>query len=233
MKLPKLIPGQFLKRDNRFRATVILNGRKTLAHVPNSGRLEELFTPGRPVWLAPAGNLNRKTAFDLKMVEYNSVLVSVDARLPNPLVQEALASGQLNGFSYPEIKREARYGESRLDFRLSWPEGVCWVETKSVTLVENGVALFPDAPTSRGRRHLLELIKAYQSGQQSAVLFIIQRPDAEHFTPHIEADPEFAFTLAQAAVAGVQVRAFTCQVSLETIEIAREIPVQIPKNDRE
>lgn len=225
MELPKLIPGRFLRRDNRFRATVTVKGRESWAHVPNSGRLTELFTPGRPVWLSPADAPDRKTSYDLKLVEYASVLVSVDARLPNPLFAEALAAGKLPGFRFPIVKREVTYNDSRLDFRLSGPEGVCWVETKSVTLVQDGVAQFPDAPTSRGRKHLMALIEARAAGDRAAAVFVIQRPDARRFTPHREADPAFAAALEGAASAGAEIRAFTCEVALEAITISGEIPV--------
>jgi len=225
MDFPKLIPGRFLHRDNRFRATVQVAGRKALAHVANSGRLTELFIPDRPVWLAPASNPERVTAYDLKLVEYASTLVSVDARLPNPLFAEALRSGILPGFPYPDIRGEVKLGASRLDFRLSGPEGTCWVETKSVTLVEEGIARFPDAPTGRGRRHLRELIEVCQLEDRAAVVFVVQRPDAVSFSPHQEADPEFASVLRQAVHSGVRIQAFTCQVTLESIAIRHEIPI--------
>jgi sugar fermentation stimulation protein A len=225
MKLPQLIRGHFVKRDNRFRATVLVAGRETWAHVPNSGRLAELFTPNRPVWLAPAAAPHRKTAFDLKLVQVGSNLVSVDARLPNPLFAEAIEAGLLPGFDFPLIEREVTWGHSRLDFRLSDLAGVCWVETKSVTLVENGVALFPDVPTGRGRRHLHELIDLRRLGHRAAVVFVIQRLDAPGLAPHEQADPEFAAMLRQAVEAGVEARAFACRVTLDSIAIAGEVPV--------
>lgn len=228
MRLPRLTPGRFVRRDNRFRATIIVEGEMVWAHVANSGRLTELLTPQRAVWLARAAGSHRKTAYDLKLVEFDSTLVSVDARMPNPLVDEALADSVLPGFRYSRVDREVSYGDSRLDFRLSRPEGVCWVETKSVTLVVAGTALFPDAPTDRGRKHLQELTRARGSGDQAAVVFVIQRSDAERFMPHQVADPAFAIALAEAADAGVALRAFTCDVSKESIAIADEIPVMLP-----
>jgi sugar fermentation stimulation protein A len=228
MIYPELIPGRFIHRDNRFRATVFVQGQETWAHVPNSGRLQELFQPGRPVWLAPAAAAHRKTSYDLKLVEYASVLVSVDAHLPNPLFAEALANKKLPGFHYPIVEQEVTYGQSRLDFRLSGPnQGICWVETKSVTLVEDGLAMFPDAPTGRGRRHLQELVQARLAGDQAAVVFVVQRPDAGRFQPHTEADPQFAIALSQAAAAGVAIRAFNCVVSRREITLAGEIPVEL------
>ncbi|MGW8317607.1 MAG: DNA/RNA nuclease SfsA [Candidatus Promineifilaceae bacterium] len=227
MELPELVAGRFVRRDNRFRATVIVDDQMCSAHVPNSGRLRELFTSQRPLWLAPAGGSHRKTAYDLKLVEYHDVLVSVDARLPNSLLAESLAAGQLPGFDFPNVDREVFLGHSRLDFRLSGPRGVCWLESKSVTLVEEGVAMFPDAPTSRGRRHLLALIDAAHQGQGAAVVFVIQRPDAHRFTPHAQADPAFAETLRLAASVGVSIHAYTCRVSRTAITIADEIPVAL------
>ncbi len=225
MKFPDLLPGTFLQRDNRFRATVIVDGSETWAHVPNSGRLNELFTPGRAIWLSRATNPERKTPFDLRLVEYAQVLVSVDARLPNPLFAEALETGRITGFPYPEIRREVQHGDSRFDFRLRGSQGVCWVETKSVTLVEDGLAQFPDAPTERGRKHLLGLKEAHQGGDRGAVIFVIQRPDARRFMPNRDTDPAFARALVEAAEAGVAVRAFGCHVTRSEIAIAAEVPV--------
>ena len=158
MQFPELAQGFFLRRDNRFRATVIVDGQEAWAHVPNSGRLTDLFVPDRPVWLARAANPARKTSYDMKLVELSSCLVSVDARLPNPLFAEAVETGRLAGFNYPKIEREVTVGGSRIDFRLSGTDGICWVETKSVTQVEDGIACFPDDPTERGSRHLQELM---------------------------------------------------------------------------
>lgn len=228
MRFPALIPGRFLRRDNRFRATVRVDGHEAWAHLPNSGRLAELFTPDRPIWLAPAADPGRKTAYDLKLVDYHGVLVSVDARQPNPLFAEALVAGCCPGFNYPVVRREVPYGRSRFDFCLSGPDGRCWLETKSVTLVQAGLALFPDAPTSRGRKHLHELIAARAAGDRAAVVFVIQRPDALAFSPYAQADPGFAAALVQAAAAGVELHAFTCAVSLAGITLAHEIPVHLP-----
>jgi sugar fermentation stimulation protein A len=178
--------------------------------------------------LSPAGDPARKTAYDLRLVDYEGTLVSVDARLPNKLLAQALTAGALPDLHYPEIKPEVSFGDSRLDFRLSGPQGICWLETKSVTLVIGGLAQFPDAPTDRGRKHLHELIRAKSLGHRAMVVFVIQRPDAVQFTPHHQADPLFATSLNEAAAAGVEIRAFTCQVSLQEIAIAQEIPVTLP-----
>lgn len=227
MNFPDLVRGAFVSRDNRFRATVAVQGREQWAHVPNSGRLQELFTPGRTVWLAPAAAAHRKTSYDLKLVEYASVLVSVDARLPNPLFAEALAAGRLPAFSAREARREVPYEHSRLDFCLVHEDGLQWVETKSVTLVDEGVALFPDAPTARGRRHLQTLTAARASGERAAVVFVVQRPDARCFRPHARADPAFAAALRRASATGVDVRAYSCHVSRQEIRLKGEIAVDL------
>lgn len=228
MRFPPLMPGRFIRRVNRFRVTVRVGQEEVDAHLPNSGRLTELLTPERPCWLKPARSPGRKTDFDLKLVEYADVLVSVDARLPNPLFAEALEEGSVAPFRVCQgFHREVGLEESRIDFRLKMPEGVLWLETKSVTLVENGVALFPDAPTLRGSRHVRALADAVREGSQSAIVFVVQRPDARSFTPYDAADPVFGETLRAAADAGVSLYAWTCEVSKQAIAIAQEIPVDL------
>jgi sugar fermentation stimulation protein A len=226
MHLPgPLLQAQFLRRDNRFRATVVLDGEPVAAHVPNSGRLGELFVPGQPVWLAPRSKPGRRTPYDLVLVGYAGVLVSIDARLPNHLFAEACLSGCLPEFTgYTRLASEVRRGDSRLDFLLESEARRCWVETKSCTLVENGVALFPDAPTLRGQRHLYELARAATAGDRAAVLFVVQRPDAIAFAPHPSADPEFGKWLRAATQAGVEIRAYRCQVSERHISL--DIPLE-------
>ena len=222
-----LIAGHFLRRDNRFRVTVELEGKAVGAHLPNSGRLGELLTPGRELRLAPMPGRHRKTPYDLKLVRYAGVWISVDARLPNSLFAEAFGDGRLAEFAmYADLRREVRLGDSRIDFLLNGPPGRCWVETKSVTLVENGWALFPDAPTERGRRHLGEMANAVRQGDQAAIVFIIQRPDARAFRPHYRADPDFARALQRAVKAGVGAIAYGCLVSEQEIVLDEPVPVE-------
>jgi sugar fermentation stimulation protein A len=228
MDFPALVNGRFLSRDNRFRATISIEGEAVWAHVPNSGKLDDLFVPGRPVWAAKAGNPKRKTAYDLKLVELESGLVSVDARLPNPLFAEAVVNGRLPEFAYATIQPEVTIGNSRLDFRLSGADGICWVETKSVTLVKDGTALFPDVPTARGSRHLRELMALREDGVRTAVVFIIQRSDATALSPHAQADPLFTQTLREAIDNGVEAHAYTCNVTHKTIIIDQAVPVILP-----
>jgi sugar fermentation stimulation protein A len=226
-----LVPGVFKRRDNRFRVQVQVADHLDAAHLPNSGRLGELLVPGRRVWLAPADlrrKPHRRTAYDLALVEYQGRLVSVDARLPGRLIAEALRRGQLAGFDgYSAVHSEVRFGDSRLDFRLdAGAQGSnCWIEVKSVTLVEEGIARFPDAPTLRGQRHLRELMHAVQQGERAAAMFVVQRDDAHAFAPHDQADPVFGQTLRQAARAGVEVYAWRCRVTLEGTALMDTIPL--------
>ena len=229
MKHPHpLIPARFVRRDNRFRATVRVEDREVWAHVPNSGKLDDLFVPDRPVFLHPVENPNRKTPYDLKLVQLPEALVSIDARLPNPIFAEAVTAGRLPEFACDGIQPEVRYGDSRLDFRLTGPEGVCWVETKSVTLVADRVAYFPDVPTARGSRHLRELLAIIGQGERAAVVFIVQREDATVFAPAAAVDPLFAETLNLVAAAGVEVRAYVCKVDMREIVLNHPIPVRLP-----
>lgn len=227
MKLPvNLVQATFIQRLNRFAAMVDVDCAETMVHVANSGRLGELFTPGRTVYLTPRPGEHRKTAYDLTLVKVDNTLVSCDARLPNPLVEEAIRTGVLAPLSgYPTIDREVTYGESRLDMRLSEYGPDCYVETKSITLVEDGTALFPDAPTTRGTKHVHSLVKALEEGHRAAVMFVVQRDDAAQFSPHEEADGVFTTALREAAARGVEVYAYGCQVSLRDIVIAQRLPV--------
>ncbi|MEA3337230.1 MAG: DNA/RNA nuclease SfsA [Chloroflexota bacterium] len=224
-----LVPGRFIARDNRFRASACLeDGRTVSVHVANSGRLSELFRPDTPVWIRPASAAHqRKTWGDLTLVEYENTLVAVDARLPNHLVAEALRAGKLRGFSVPTaIQSEVTAGRSRLDFLLTFDENkACWMETKSVTLVQQGTALFPDAPTERGVRHLRKLLSLHRQGNRTAVVFVVQREDAQTFSCHPTAHPTFTSTLREVASQGVGVYACRCKVTLRGSEISGSLPV--------
>jgi sugar fermentation stimulation protein A len=231
LRLPSLVPGEFIRRDNRFRIQAAVSGQSVAAHLPNSGRLGELLVRGRQVWLSRAdlsAKPTRRTAYDVVLVEYQERLVSVDARVPGRLLAAALRNSCLDGFhSYTEIQQEVRLGSSRLDFRLvgAPPLSPCWLEVKSVTLVEEGIARFPDAPTLRGRRHVQELTQAVNAGYRAVVAFVVQREDALQFSPHRAADEKLALALEQAAEAGVEVLAWRCHVSLQAIKLIDQIPV--------
>ena len=223
-----IIEGRLVGRDNRFRATVVIEGQSTKAYVPNSGRLGELLAPDRRIFLMYRPASHRTTHYDLVMVQHNDVLVSIDSRLPGRLFHESVTANVLNDFvGYDKIKPEVAFGKSRLDFLLEKGNARRYVEVKSVTLVESGCALFPDAPTTRGTRHLHELISAKKQGHQADVVFVIQRNDANYFSPHPTADSAFNQALRAAVNAGVGVHAYTCTITLKTAMLAQAIPTII------
>ena len=227
MKFPTLTPAIFIKRDNRFTARVRLEGgTPAAAYVPTTGRLTGALRPGCRVWLEPVDNPKRRTAYTLLLTELDQGgLCSVNAITANRLFHEAVTRQQLAAFSYNKIDKEVSHGRSRLDFQLSQNGNICWVEVKSVTFVEGGVGMFPDAPTARGRRHLETLAKLAAKGDRACAVFIAQRPDAARFAPHQAIDPAFAETLRRVHQAGVEVHAYGCEVSLYEIRIATEIPL--------
>ncbi len=206
----------FVKRLNRFTVLVEKDGHPEKAHLPNSGRMEELLVAGAEVMVRPAAAEGRKTGLDFSLVKYEGRWVSVDSHLPNRVIQKALMAGKLLPFdAYHRIRREYTCGGSRLDFYLEGEGPPCLMEIKSVNLVVDGVALFPDAPTQRGARHLQELINARKEGNRTAVVFVIQRDDAVSFAPNKKTDPQFALHLKKAHKAGVELYAYTCSVSPE------------------
>ncbi|MBC7264679.1 MAG: DNA/RNA nuclease SfsA [Chloroflexi bacterium] len=227
MNLPdSLVRATFLSRPNRFLAQVRTPGGVEFAHIPNPGRMLELFLPDVPVMLQPRCG-RRKTRYDLLLVWHNQTWVGVDSRLPNALFAEALDARRLPPFAlYMHRQQEVLFNSVRLDYRLygeSQPD--CLVEVKSVNRVDDGWALFPDAPTVRGVRHLLALQEAVNRGLRGALVFVVQRHDARAVTPFGSNDPLFARTLEEVAQAGVEIYAYVCQVSPQAIGIERELPV--------
>ena len=235
------LPATFVERPNRFRVVARLHESDEVvnAHCPNPGRLRELLIPGATIYVSKALNSNRKTPYDLRFVEHpeSGVLVSLDTRLPNDVAEEALASGAVPlAKGYRQIEREVTLAserhkvQSRIDFRLTSASGErLWIEVKSVSLVEEGIALFPDAPTERGRRHLEELVHVIKAGDKAAVLFIVQRADAHEIRPHWETDPAFGDALAAAQAAGVMLVGYTCQLTTKSVGIDQQVPIKVIK----
>ncbi|KJS64317.1 MAG: sugar fermentation stimulation protein [Peptococcaceae bacterium BICA1-7] len=226
--LPRLSEAVFLCRRNRFVGEVEFGGGRELAHVPSSGRMTELLYPGAPVYIAPASSPGAKLRYRILMAENSGHKVSVDSLLPNRLVYRALAEGVLPELEgYTRIRREAAYGQGRFDFFLEGAGAGCYLEVKSVTLVRDGVALFPDAPSERGARHMEELALAKREGFRAVVLFVIQRQDACSFSPNSAGDPHFGRQLSRAALAGVEVLARLCLVDLEKVALGGPVPVML------
>ncbi|MFQ6081042.1 MAG: DNA/RNA nuclease SfsA [Candidatus Bathyarchaeia archaeon] len=224
----RTIRGVFQERPNRFLALVNVENRTLPSFLPNPGRMHELLTPGTEVILREVLKENRKTDYDLIGVFYKGQMVSVDSRVPNKLVLEALKNRDIEELSeYNVIKPEYGYGHTRFDFLLTNQHERCLLEVKSCTLVKDGVALFPDAETERGRRHVRELMKAKKEGYRACVLFIVQRTDAHVFAPNDETDPEFGKVLRNAAVKGVEVYAYYSEFIGNTITLKGKVRVEL------
>lgn len=230
-----LVAGTFLERTSRFSAWVETGEGRRYVHVPNSGRLGELLVPGAAVYFRPHRGAERTTVGDLVLTRTDrDVLVSIDARIPPGLMEGWLTAGVMAEFAgWLPAAREPRYGAGRFDLRLQLagvaegPGSTCLVETKSVTLVTDGRARFPDAPTVRGSRHLEELSQAARAGLRAAVVFVIQRGDVARFRPNDETDPEFGRRLRQAVKAGVGVYAWRCQVTIGGIFPGGPVPIEL------
>ena len=221
-----IVPARFLERVNRFVARVRVAGAEALAHVPSSGRMRELLAPGAVVYLQPAAGPGRRTEYKLLLVQYGPTLVSVDSLLPNRLLHMTFQRRALPGFEkYNEVRREVAYREGRIDFMLAGEAGRCLVEVKSVTLVQNGEARFPDAPSQRGARHLRELALAVGEGYRAMVLFVVQRNDGVYFTPNDDRDREFGAALREARRQGVEVLALASRVELQRVCLLGPLPV--------
>lgn len=228
MRYEKITAGRFLRRPNRFIAHVEIGGREETVHVKNTGRCRELLVPGATVYLADswgaAGVPNdRKTRYDLVAVEKGDRLINMDSQAPNKAVQEWLAEGNL----FPAgslIRPEYTHGDSRFDFGAFTPE-LALLEVKGVTLERENVALFPDAPTLRGAKHLRHLAEFSGKGY---ILFVVQMEGVGRFEPNDETDPAFGKALRDAKDAGVEILAYDCRVTPDTMTIGKRIEITLP-----
>lgn len=224
-----LVEARFVHRPNRFVVQALMPGRgEVVAHLADPGRLRELLVPGRRMGLRPESpSATRSTEWTALLVESvaGDGWVSVNTTMPNRLVDLALRSGALGEFAgWRYVRREVRFRDSRLDFLLENDAGRhLYVEAKSVTLVEDGVAFFPDAVTARGARHLEELIRAVGEGHDAAALFVLQRPDADRIVAARRIDPVFADTLARARDAGVRILGRRCAVAWDGIRLGGRV----------
>lgn len=241
MELPPLYEGTFVERINRFLGLVHLNGEEILCFIPNPGRMEELLLKDATVYLVRKNyrqrsieskqtlheKSGRKTKYDLFGVLEGDTFVCIDSRLPPKLFSEAIETGEIEEFDgYVIEKKEPRFRDVRFDLLLIGKE-VCVVETKSCTLVVDNTAMFPDAPTERGRKHLYRLIEARDSGMRAVVVFVVQRDDADRLSPNKKTDPEFASTLFHAMNSGVEVLAYLTQKDENRLYMSEQIPVEV------
>lgn len=246
MKYTNICTGKFIDRPNRFIANVEINGDVKSVHVKNTGRCKELLIPGAKVLLQyfpdsqEANNYsedslkNRKMAYDLISVYKNANtkrLINMDSQVPNKVVHEWLldpsSSAKLEFGQITYIKPESVYGNSRFDFYFETNKKKIYMEVKGVTLENNDIVSFPDAPTARGVKHVYELIEAKGAGHESVLMFVIQMKGVSYFTPAILQDPDFAKALTEAKKAGVKIIAYDCNVTRTTIGINEKVKIKL------
>ena len=220
-----MAPGRFLSRPNRFVAHVEIGGNVEVVHVKNTGRCRELLVPGTQVWCQRADNPARKTKFDLISVRKAGRIINMDSQAPNIAAGEWLRNGGLGPVE--ALRAETVHGDSRFDFSFVQDGRQCFLEVKGVTLEENGICAFPDAPTLRGAKHLRGLTAAAREGWGAYVLFVIQMADVEYLHPNDVTDPDFGAALREAAASGVKILAMDCAVTPDTMTLRRPVPVRL------
>lgn len=225
MQYSSMVPGIFLARPNRFIAHVQIDGQLEICHVKNTGRCRELLPEGAAVWCQKSDAPNRKTKYDLIAVEKGGRLINMDSQAPNAAAKEWLRSGGLGAIA--GLRPETRHESSRFDFSFTKDGRQCFLEVKGVTLENNGVCAFPDAPTARGVKHLRELTRAAQDGFGAYVLFVIQMADVKYLHPNDATDPAFGAALRDAPAAGVRILAMDCAVTPDSMTIRKEVPVKL------
>ncbi len=220
----------FISRPNRFIARCLLNGEEIIAHVPNTGRCKEILRPGAKVILKEAENPRRKTAFSLIAAEKEGRLINIDSQAPNRVVKEALLNRSLILPGWEGefcLQPEALLNSSRIDFALKGKNKLGWLEVKGVTLENGGIASFPDAPTQRGLRHVEELIKAAQKGEDAFIIFLIQMEGVKYFTPNNITQPEFGEALKRAKKAGVKLLAYDSSLDRDFLILKERVKIDL------
>ena len=225
MKYSNIYKGTFLERPNRFIAICEIDGKQETCHVKNTGRCRELLVKGATVYLEKSSNPNRKTQYDLVCVEKNNKLINMDSQIPNYVVTEFLDK-IFNDITY--VKQEYKYGNSRFDIYVETKTDKIFVEVKGVTLEEDGVVRFPDAPTERGVKHLKELQKAVSEGFRACVVFLVQMQDVKYFEPNYETHPEFASELKKAYENGVEILVYDSIVTHDEIKLNKSVKIKMP-----
>jgi len=224
MKYERIEKGRFLERPNRFIAYVEILGKKETVHVKNTGRCAELLTPGATVYVQESDNQERKTRWDLIAVEKGNRMINMDSQIPNKVVEEWIRAGNL----FPNatlIRPETVYGNSRFDLYIEAGKRKIFMEIKGVTLEEDGVVRFPDAPTERGVKHIEELIKAKEEGYEAYLFFVIQMSDVKYLAPNRKTHAAFGEAMEKAWAAGVRILAYECHIEKGAIELTKEVPV--------
>ena len=225
MQYGKMVPGIFLSRPNRFIAHIEIDGKAEVCHVKNTGRCRELLPEGAQVWCLDAASPARKTRYDLICVQKGSRLINMDSQAPNAAAKEWLAKGGLGNIE--NLRSETMWGASRFDFSFDLGGKPCFLEVKGVTLENDGICAFPDAPTQRGAKHLRELTGLAQQGYGAYVLFVIQMENVKYLHPNDDTDPKFGEALRAAAAAGVQILAMDCHVTPDSMTIRQPVAVKL------
>ena len=225
MEYGKMVEGIFLKRPNRFIAHILIDGKEEVCHVKNTGRCRELLPEGAKVWCLDAAAPARKTRYDLIAVQKGQRLINMDSQAPNAAVKEWLLSGGLGEIT--DLRPERKMGGSRFDFAFEKDGKTCFLEVKGVTLEEDGVCAFPDAPTIRGVKHLKELTELKKQGYGAYVLFVIQMKNVQYLHPNDVTDPAFARALREADRAGVEVLAMDCRVTPGSMRLNSPVEVRL------
>ena len=225
MKYKNTVGGKFCFRPNRFIAHVAINGKEEICHVKNTGRCRELLVPGAQVWCQEFDSPTRKTKYDLIAVQKGRRLINMDSQAPNAAGKAWLQGGGLGKLT--NLRSEVFHGDSRFDFSFEKDGKICFLEVKGVTLETDGVCAFPDAPTTRGVKHLKGLTQAVKDGYGGYVLFVIQMENVKYLRPNDDTDPAFGKALRAAAGAGVQVLAMDCIVTPDTMSINKPVEVRL------
>ena len=225
MVYKNVVQGKFLARPNRFIAHIEIEGKTEICHVKNTGRCRELLIPGATVYCETAENPSRKTKYDLIAVKKGKRLINMDSQAPNIAAGQWLKKGGLGDVQ--ALKAESVHGDSRFDFSFTLQGRPCFLEVKGVTLENDGICAFPDAPTTRGTKHLQGLTKAVAEGFGAYILFVIQMTDVSYLHPNDKTDPAFGKALREAAKAGVQILAVDCRVTENAMEIGDFVEVQL------
>ena len=225
MQYQKMVPGIFYARPNRFIAHVEIDGQMQVCHAKNTGRCRELLVPGASVWCEVSDAPKRKTKFDLIAVQKGDRLINMDSQAPNAAAKAWLLAGGLGDIQ--SLRPETFHGDSRFDFSFTRNGTPCFLEVKGVTLENDGICAFPDAPTSRGVKHLQGLAQAARDGYGAYVLFVVQMADVSYLHPNDATDPAFGKALRDAAAAGVQILAMDCSVTPDTMTIRAPVEVRL------
>lgn len=228
MKYSNIFEGIFINRPNRFIANVIIDGKPEKVHVKNTGRCKEILKEGTKVYLEKSNNPNRKTKYSLISAYKNDLLINIDSQVPNDVVYSNIILNKIEELMNVDLlKREVTYGNSRFDLYYEKGDDKGFIEVKGATLEVDGISMFPDAPTERGTKHVLEMIESVKAGYKSYIFFLIQMAGIDYFKPNEAMDKKFSQALIKAKKEGVYILAYNSIVTIDTISLGEKIKVLI------